>query len=98
MTCDPRSAKPHMRHLRVRVENCVNTILDLNSRLGDGFIRPDVIRHFERLRESLRLVTDDNVNEADIFRIEEATNLLLAELRKALSQAKVSTPAVRSMN
>lgn len=65
----------------MRVENCVNTILELNERLGEGKIKPEVIQQFERLRESLQFVNDDNVDENDITRIEEATNQLLAELR-----------------
>ena len=68
------------RHLRTRVESCVNTILDLNQRLGEGKIKPEIIEQFERLKESLRYVTDETVDEKDINRIEEATNQLLAEL------------------
>lgn len=73
--------KAKRRHLRLRVESCVNTILDLNRRLGDGKIKPEVVEQFERLRESLRFVTDESVDEKDIHRIEEATNQLLAEIR-----------------
>jgi len=69
------------RHLRVRVESCVNTILELNDRLGEGKIKPEIIQQFERLKESLRYVTDDSVDEKDIDRIEEATNQLLAEIK-----------------
>ncbi len=69
------------RHLRLRVENCVDTILDLNERLGEGKIRPEIIKQFERLKESLKTMTDESVDEGDIDRIEEATNQLLAEIR-----------------
>jgi cell division FtsZ-interacting protein ZapD len=65
----------------VRVESCVNTILELNDRLGEGKIKPEIIQQFERLKESLRYVTDDSVDEKDIDRIEEATNQLLAEIK-----------------
>ena len=41
--------KKKSRHLRLRVENCVDTILDLNERLGEGKIRPEIIKQFERL-------------------------------------------------
>jgi len=73
--------KRHSRHFRLRVESCVTTILDLNSQLGDGKIKPEVIQQFVRLKDSLHYVTDETVDEKDINRIEEATNQLLAEIR-----------------
>ena len=72
--------KQGSRHLRLRIESCVNTILDLNAHLGEGKIKPEIIEQFERLKKSLRYVTDDSVDEKDIDRIEEATNELLAEI------------------
>ena len=75
--------KRHSRHFRLRVESCVETILNLNQKLGDGKIKPEVIQQFQKLRESLQYVTDETVEEKDIDRIEEATNQLLAEIRVA---------------
>ncbi|NLI80584.1 MAG: hypothetical protein GX443_02700 [Deltaproteobacteria bacterium] len=69
------------RHLRARVESCVNTILELDNYLGKGKIRPEIIQQFEKLKNSLQYVSDDSVDEKDIDRIEEATNQLLAEIR-----------------
>ena len=81
--------KRHSRHLRLRVESCVNTILDLNHKLGEGKIKPEVIQQFERLKESLQFVTDETVDEKDIDRIEEATNQLLAEIRVVYGENEV---------
>lgn len=92
MEFHPTPPRPLLKHLRVRVENCVSTILELHERIGDGYIRQDIIRQFELIRDSLRHVTDDNVDEADISRIEEATNQLLAELRTALPQNAIPFP------
>jgi len=75
--------KRQSKHLRLRVENCVNTILELNEQLGAGKIKPGIVEQFEKLKESMRYVTDDTVDERDIHRIEEATNILLAEIRSA---------------
>lgn len=69
------------RHLRARVESCVNTVLELDKHLGKGKIKPEIIRQFEKLKESLQYVSDDSVDERDINRIEEATSQLLAEIR-----------------
>lgn len=71
-------------HFLLRVQSCVETILQLDRRLGKGKIRPEVIEKFERLRESLVNVAEDAIEEKDISRIEEATNQLLSEIRFSL--------------
>lgn len=71
------------KHFRARVESCVNTILDLNNHLGEGKIRPEIIKQFQRLKESLQNVSEDSVSEQDVTRIEQATNQLLEEIRAA---------------
>ena len=82
----------HSKHFRMRVESCVETILNLNQNLGEGKIKPEVVQQFEKLRESLRYVTDDTVDEKDINRIEEATNQLLAEIRVAYGDQGAELP------
>jgi hypothetical protein len=69
------------RYLRLRVENCVLTVLELNRKLGEGAIRPEIVKQFEKLKESLKFVTDDAVDEKDIHRIEDATNQLLSQIK-----------------
>jgi len=69
------------RHFRLRIENCISTILDVNERLGEGKIKPEILDQFSRLKESIQYLSDDNVDEENIHRIEEATNQLLAEIR-----------------
>ncbi|MEN6438354.1 MAG: hypothetical protein ABFD97_07210 [Syntrophobacter sp.] len=69
------------RHPRVRIENCVATILEINRNLGTGQIRPEIIRQFERLKAFVHAVSEESVDEDDIDRIEEATNQLLDEIR-----------------
>ena len=76
--------KSGSRHSRLRVENCVDTILQLDKSLGKGKIRPDVIAKFQRLKESLRDAVEERIDEQDISRIEEATNQLLSEIRVSL--------------
>ena len=75
--------KRRTKHLRMRIESCVNTVLDLNKYLGEGKIKPEIVQQFERLQESLQHVRDNQVDEDDIDRIEQATNELLAEIRIA---------------
>ncbi len=80
------------RHLRLRAESCVQTILELNQRLGEGKIKPEIVQQFERLKESLRFVSEETVDEKDIDRIEEATNQLLAEIRTAYGTKRIEFP------
>lgn len=81
--------KQERKHFRLRVESCVDTILELDQRLGDGKIKPEIVEQFKRLRDSLQYVTDDSVDEKDINRIEEATNHLLQEVRRIVGENNV---------
>lgn len=83
--------KKSSKHLRTRIESCVNTILDLNKLLGTGKIKPEVVQQFQRLKESLQYVRDDEVDEEDIDRIEQATNALLAEIRVAYGENPIES-------
>ncbi len=76
-----RTNRQAARFLRLRVESCINTVLDLNEKLGEGKIKPEIIEQFERLRDSLSHATDETVDERDISRIEDATNQLLIQIK-----------------
>ena len=83
--------RPLPRHPRLRVESCVDTILQLDKRLGKGKIRPEVIEKFQRLKESLAIVVEEAIEERDISKIEEATNQLLSEIRVSLGAEVVQS-------
>lgn len=83
--------KQDRKHFRLRVESCVETILELDQRLGDGKIKPEIVEQFRRLRDSLQYVTDESVDEKDINRIEEATNHLLQEIRRIVGESNTIT-------
>lgn len=74
--------------MRLRIESCVSTILDLNQQLGEGKIKPEIIRQFERLKNTVKHLSDEKVSEEDIHKIEQATNDLLADLQVAHSEAR----------
>ena len=77
--------------LRLRIESCVTTVLQLHERLGHGMIEDDIIEHFEQLKDSLDFVTADSVDENDIRRLEIATNDLLEQMR-AIFDADLMVP------
>jgi hypothetical protein len=74
------------RYLRMRVENCVATILELNRYLGDGQIRPEILYQFKRLKDFLQNISEETADEIDIGKIEEATSLLLEEISDNLKK------------
>jgi hypothetical protein len=72
------------RNLRLRLESCVATILELDRYLGRGQIRPVIIHQFQRLQNFLLNISTETVDEIDIEKIEEATRLLLDEISENL--------------
>ena len=74
------------RNLRLRLENCVTTILELDRHLGKGQVRPVIVYQFQRLQNFLLNISAETVNEVDIEKIEEATNLLLDEISENLKR------------
>jgi cell division FtsZ-interacting protein ZapD len=77
------------RHFRLRVESCINTILDLDQHLGEGKIKPEIIRQFQKLKEYLRYVNDESMDEKEIDRIEAATNQLMAEISSLYGKERI---------
>ena len=80
------------KHLRLRVESCVSTILELNTRLGAGRIKPEIVEQFEKLKGFLDYVSDHSADEIDIEQIEEATNQLLAEIAESTDKKLAHFP------
>ncbi|MHC1725232.1 MAG: hypothetical protein AB9866_04340 [Syntrophobacteraceae bacterium] len=77
------------RCFRQRVENCITTVLELDRCLGEGQIRPEIIRQFERLKTFVRVVSDETTDEVDIGKIEEATKQLLDEIKSDLQSSGI---------
>ncbi len=83
--------KKKSQHMRMRVESCVDVILALDQKLGEGKIRPEIIQQFQRLKEHLRNVDDELVDEKDIDRIESATNQLMAEIGASFGKDRIGS-------
>jgi len=74
MTTDPSMYK-------MRIENCVNTIIEVHKFLGSQRINPEIVDQFKRLKDVVSVLNMGKVTEDDIEKIELATNSLLSELR-----------------
>ncbi len=66
---------------KMRIENCVNTIIEVHRFLGSQKVNPDIIEQFRRLKDVVEVLNIGKVTEDDIEKIELATNSLLNELK-----------------
>jgi hypothetical protein len=66
---------------KMRIENCVNTVIEVHKFLGSQKINPEIIDQFRRLKDVVEVLNIGKVTEEDIEKIELATNSLLNELK-----------------
>lgn len=76
---------------RLRIQNCVGTILDVHSTISKKFENQELLSRFEGLEEALDTLDMSLVSEGDILMVEQATNALLNEFR-ALFEAGLFGP------
>jgi len=76
---------------RLRIQNCVGTILDVHSTISKKFENQTLLSQFEGLEEALDTLDMSLVSEGDILMVEQATNALLDEFR-ALFEAGLFEP------
>ena len=76
---------------RLRIQNCVGTILDMHSTISRKFENQELVSQFEGLEEAIQSLDMTLVSEGDILMVEQATNALLNEFR-ALFEAGLFGP------
>lgn len=76
---------------KMRIENCVNTIIEVHKFLGSQKINPEIIDQFRRLKDVVEVLNIGKVTEDDIEKIELATNSLLSELKVLFECRDVGT-------
>jgi hypothetical protein len=79
---------------RLRIQNCVGTILDVHSTISERFENQQLLSHFEGLEEAIQTLDMTLLSEGDILMVEQATNALLQEFR-ALFEAGLLGPVYR---
>ena len=72
----------------VRITNCLQTILELESQLGKLEHGNSLLDEFVVLKSFLEKIEEVDLNESDVERIEAATANFLRELQGPLSRAK----------
>jgi copper chaperone CopZ len=70
-----------LNNYKMRIENCVNTIIEVHKFLGSQKVNPEILDQFRRLKDVVEVLNIGKVTEPDIEKIELATNSLLNELK-----------------
>jgi hypothetical protein len=62
---------------RLRVENCLDTIIDVHKRLGVEYETGEIRLQFKKMQHTIEKMNMHLLCEGDILMVEEATNALL---------------------
>lgn len=85
-----------VKHL-VRITNCLQTILDLESQLEQLENGHSLLDEFTVLKSFLERIDEVELSESDVERIETATSNFLRELQGPLSRRKPRAGAERRL-
>jgi len=73
---------------RIRVENCIGTIIDVHKTISTEYKNQELIDQFEQLNRAVEDLDMGLVCEGDVLMVEQATNALLGELREIFKIGK----------
>ncbi|WP_319584579.1 hypothetical protein [uncultured Pseudodesulfovibrio sp.] len=85
-----------VKHL-VRITNCLQTILDLESQLEQLENGHSLLDEFAVLKSFLEKIDEVELSETDVERIETATSNFLKELQGPLARRRSRTRAERRL-
>jgi len=66
---------------KLRLENCIGTIIDVHNTVCCESSDQDFLEQFEELNSAIKKLDMDLIREGDIVMVEQATNTLLKEFR-----------------
>jgi len=69
------------RLYRLRVENCIGTIIEVQKKVRRPCGDEKFLSRFEDLKKAISLMDMSSVSESDVLMVEQATNALLGEFR-----------------
>ncbi len=90
------TAEKHI--FKMRVENCIGTIIDVHKIISKNPKYRSLTAQFEELKDLLDRLDMSLVREEDVQRIEQATNSLLNELKDIFKQEKLGPVYDKPMN
>ena len=66
---------------RLRVQNCIWTIIDVHKTICDEYENGNFFSQFEKLEETIENLDMADVSEIDVLMVEQTTNDILGEFR-----------------
>jgi len=76
---------------RMRVQNCVGTIIDVHGMIQDKYEVEESMTQFQDLEEAIRALDMNLISELDVLMLEQATNALLSEFKILFEAGKLGT-------
>ncbi len=83
---------------RLRLKNCLQTILDLEPALEKLDMGHFLLKEYEMLKSFIERLGEVDLAEEDVSRIERATENFLDELRAPLSMLQKPSPQRRLLH
>lgn len=80
------------KRYRIRVENCLGTIIDVHKKAVSPFEDKLFLSQFEKLKEAINDMDMTNISEKDVLLVEQATNELLWEFKPVFDTRENDLP------
>jgi len=85
----PQSMDIKTQQRQLRLQNCLQTILEVHEFMGGQAIHLEIIHLLDNLKELITHFRPELLSEQDLEKIEESTNHLLRELAKIFNLKKL---------
>ena len=69
------------KQYRLRVENCIGTIIDVQKKVNYPLGNQKILSQFEELKKAVSHMDMSQVSETDVAMIEQAMNAMLGEFK-----------------
>ena len=73
---------------RLRIQNCIWTIIDVHSTISDEDENEVFLSQFEDLEQNIEELDMSHISEGDVLMVEQATNALLVEFQSIFDSGK----------
>jgi hypothetical protein len=85
----PQSMDIKTQQRQLRLQNCLQTILEIHEFMGGQAVQLEIIHLLDNLKELINNFRPELLSEQDLEKIEESTNHLLRELAKIFNLKKL---------
>ncbi len=83
---------------RLRIENCIGTIIDVHKTISAENDNQDYLKQFEELNRAIEKLDMGLVCEGDIMMVEQATNALLKEFKGIFKTGEIGPVYIEQKN